>query len=392
MPGRLSLLFASVLSLATLTISARAQTSSPIASANTKVEVLYLQQNSNILTYNVDPENGQATLVGQPLVTAASPLNLSLNTARKDRFVYIFGTDSQKVQHIWVYATDSFGVPQVPAVQDLTVTSINQFQIDPNGRFAYAIQSELKSYGEYAYQIRLFTVNRNTGILTESPTIQGSYPPSYYCGPGFYGFSSDGSRLYIVVGCYYHDSEELTYYYRDVDQTTGNLSGGTQFFNWRNGNQGGDEVVIAGNVFFDLHNPISYQPQYNLLNVYPLTPGPKKPLIHCTAKMLSACANSGSIQIDPLGRFVVFNTVSGQLIGKVDWATQQIVDTGYSLSDLLNLYFSPDDRLLYGVQYGNIDANSTINFFVFNAQSGAVTLGEQISLNGLYNAFPAERW
>jgi hypothetical protein len=58
----------------------------------------------------------------------------------------------------------------------------------------------------------------------------------------------------------------------------------------------------------------------------------------------------------------------------------------------LNLYFSPDDPLLYGVQYGNIDANTTIDFFAFNRQSGAIRLGGQVTLDGLYNAFPAERW
>jgi hypothetical protein len=393
MSGRFLLRFSLLLSLATLTSNTSAQTSVLGSLANSRVEVLYLQQNSTILTYDVSPENAQGTMVGQPLSIPATPFSIQLITAPRDRFIYILGTDSQNLQHIWVYATDSLGVPQTPAVQDFDATAITQFQVAPNGRFAYAVETKTNPAGEYVSDLRLFTVNRNRGTLTESPTIQAKYPPNYYCGPSLDGFSPDGNQLYDIWFCSTHDSVGATYYYRSINPTTGSLSPRTQFFSWQDGTQGGDEVDIARDIFFDLHDPIPYQPSYNALNIYPLVPGPKKPLIHCTSKMLQACQDSGYMRNDPLGRFAFLSIPSGiYVIAKVDWETKQIVDTGNSLNNLLNLYFSPDERLLYGVGYADINSQSTVQFYGFNSNSGALAPGNLISLDALYNAFPAERW
>jgi hypothetical protein len=102
------------------------------------VEVVYIITGSTIQTYDVAASTGLPTQEGQPLTL---PTNAPYVTPSKnDHFLYAQG--SYNAFHIWVYATDSTGVPEFPLVQSMALPkTLGKLQFDPSGRFAYAVKS-----------------------------------------------------------------------------------------------------------------------------------------------------------------------------------------------------------------------------------------------------------
>jgi hypothetical protein len=222
MTGRKSLPFLLLLLLA-IALNGPAQTGRANASSSTTIDVLYVQQNDSILTYNVDPQSGEVKQVGYPLTLNARNNSLGIVPSPTDRFLNVLWFDGSNKEHLWVYATDACGVPQSKPVQQLSPTSVAQFQADPNGKFDYALRLWTDKNGEYFSDIRLFTVNSSTGKLTESPLVQGRYGPSYYYTAGLYGFNAGGSKLYDTWNVDVDGEASSTYYYRTADPNTGTL-------------------------------------------------------------------------------------------------------------------------------------------------------------------------
>src|ERR1035438_2526441 len=173
-----------------------AQTAAMDPSSTPAVDVLYVQQNANILTYDVNPQTAEAMEVGQPLVLNTSTGNIAVVPAPRDHFLNVLWVDGMNREHLWVYATDASVVPQSQPVQKLEVSSVLQFQADPNGKFDYALGHWTNWNGAYVESIRLFAVDSSTGKLTESPHVQASYGPNYYFTAGLFGFNAAGSKLY----------------------------------------------------------------------------------------------------------------------------------------------------------------------------------------------------
>ncbi len=364
-------------------------TTTCICSGQTPVDVLYAQRNTSILTYTVDQATLQATQVGDPLILTGNPEYVRLIPSPSGHFVYVM-SDTQDAQgYLSVYATDASGVPQTPAVQTLGPVSVSQFTIDPNGQFAYALEYTTNSQSVARFQLRLFTIDGATGKLTQSPQIQAKYPPSEYCGPGFAGFYPDSSQIEIVYGCNYPDSFSQTYYFQTVDPKTGELGPVVLIFGF-NDNDGGtsaDEVMLSSRTVNNFHVLDSQAS----LRIYPLAANAQIPIIDCTAAMLPACGEAGSFVQDVSGKYLALSIYPNFQIVRVDLVNKQIIDTGSSFSDLQQPYFSPDDRIMYGVSY-QFNGTSTIHVYGFNQSTGALIPGSETTIPAtLWNVFPATR-
>ena len=102
-----SLLLASLLFAAV--INSLAQTNGGNASSSSTVDVMYVQENNSILTYNVSPQTGEATRVGQPLTLNALNNYIGLVPSPTDHFLNVLWVDSSSKKYLYVYDTDAFG-------------------------------------------------------------------------------------------------------------------------------------------------------------------------------------------------------------------------------------------------------------------------------------------
>jgi len=351
-------------------------------------DVLYAVQNSNVLTYDVDPTTLQATLVGSPLVIAGSPVYVQIVPGVAGHFLYVLTGTNYTQMSISVYATDANGVPQAPAVQSFNTNNFEQFIIDPNGKFAYATQSRTDGFQGTGFRLRLFTIDATTGMLTESSQVQGTYGPSLYCSPGFVKFVSNGSALLDEYVCSYPGNTfGITYHSRTVSEA-GQLGPDVAFFGFESSGLTSNIVRFGAGTINDLHVSSSNETS---VRVFPLTVFPKQPLIDCDAAMLSACADAGSFWQDTTGEYLWLQLSDRFEVVKVDLASKQIVDTGNSFANVGTPYFSPDDKILYMVLY-DINGLSTIKIYGFDFATGGITPGGEISVpKVLWNVYLAQR-
>jgi hypothetical protein len=368
-------------------INSLAQTNGGNVSSSSAVDVLYVQQNDSILTYNVNPQTGEATQVGQPLTLNALNNYIGLVPSPTDHFLNVLWFDSSSKKYLYVYDTDAFGVPQAKPVQRLSALYIAAFQADPNGKFDYALRLWQDKNGEYVSDIRLFTVDSSSGKLTESPVAQGRYAPNYYYTAGLFGFNGSGSKMYDTWNVNFDSEAASTYYYRTVDPNTGALGPDTKFFYWSDW-QSADEVLLTDNLIIDLSRPDSLQ-QYQTVKVFRLINN-GTPLINCTPTMLAACQTTGNIAVDPSGQYVFLTPSNVTQVTRIDLTTKQIVDTGNSIPGTPQLFFSQDGRLVFALT-DNHNGTSTIQIYRFDKQTGALTAGNQISLSSVWGLTPAER-
>jgi len=394
---RLSSFFTAVASLF-LSISAL-YTPAAAGQSATSVEVLYVVSGSTLQTFDVDRQTGLPTEEGQGVILPAIT-GLALVPSANDHFVYVTGYDAKLIERLWVYSTDSTGVPQVPAIQEITLPnqSFYAFQIDPNRKLAYAVQATLNKNGETIAVIRLFTVDPTTGKLTLSPKAVETYPPNGACDPGAMpaslvldGFNPEGSMLYDNWSCSDHDSVSATYYALPVDQTAGALGPGQQTISWIDGSQGADYVNITNRAILYFSIPNSINVGISSLSVYPLSGG-TSPLFTCTASMLEACGYALNDTVDRSGNYVFFQISNDATqIAKLELAAKKVVDTGNYVPGIV-LGFSPDNALVYTE---NADLNNPyfLPIYVFDPATGGVAYnGGQIILQGVYaSVVPALR-
>lgn len=349
--------------------------------AQNSIEVLYVQQNTNILTYKVDPETLQATEVGQQLALSGSAAVVRLIPSPNGHFVYVLtGTDYTQTS-VSVYATDNSGVPQAPAFQSVGPAAVSQFSIDPNGRFAYMVEYTNASEGALLYRVRLFTINGSTGKLSESPQAQLKYGPSSYCAPALDSYPNGGEIQYSIF-CTPSGSLSATYYKRSIDSETGEWGPSSEFYNFDDNDINSDEVRLSARSVNDL----------NLLNtqisvrIYPPSGG-NSPLIDCTSAMLAACSEASQFWQDNSGQYLLLSLNGNLEIVKVDLNSKQIVDTGNSITQ--DPYFSPDNSILYGADYGT---GTSVQIYGFNESTGGLRAGNQVTVAPtLWNIFPALR-
>jgi hypothetical protein len=357
--------------------------------AQSATEVLYVQQNTDLITYNIDQTTLQATLVGKPLpLNGGTTAVTQVIPAPNDHFVYVLSGADYSQASLSVYATDASGVPQEPAIQSLGPAPFAQFVIHPSGKFAYLIDFTSNANQEFFYQMQLYTINQSTGYLTETSQVH-KFKPTYYCTPFIAGFYPDGSELEYDWGCYTPDNySSQSLFQESIDLQTGVPGRAARIFSVGDSDLNANEVKLAPKTINDFYQ--SFAPTDTELKIFPLTAGSKKPLIDCTALMLSACTQAQGFLQDVSGRYLFLELPSEMMIVKVDLSTDAIVDTGYSIPET-DPHFSPDDSIIYALeyQYGGV---SHVQLYGFDAQTGAVTDGERFDVGkNFVNMFPAQR-
>ena len=150
-----------------------------VCAAQSTVDILYVQQNSSILTYDVDRETLQAAPVGQALAAPGGAAFVRVFPAPNGHFLYILSqTQPSGEQTLSVYATDEVGVPQTPPVQTLGPAAISSFALDPNERFAYLFTEHTNAKSESTYDLKLYAVNSKNGktpVATGGSDLLGEF-------------------------------------------------------------------------------------------------------------------------------------------------------------------------------------------------------------------------
>jgi len=138
------------------------QPSSPLSTPSG--EIVYVVDNVSVTTYAIDAGTLEPSMVGGSVgLIPTSSFMLQLVPSPDDHFLYVLWSDAQQQEHLSAYATDLSGVPQIPPVQSLDVSSLSQLNIHPSGKFAYAMELD-NSTGAYISTILLFHITAS-GIL-----------------------------------------------------------------------------------------------------------------------------------------------------------------------------------------------------------------------------------
>jgi len=369
------------------------------ASPSSGTEVAYLLDGSTVHTYDIDRSTGNPTEQGSG-VTIDSVSNTVFLPSSNDHFIYVTGYDTSNVEWLWVYATDSTGVPQLPAVQALNLTdgglTTYDFVINTNGTLAYAAESMYTAQYYALAKISKFDVDPTTGIVTKASKPAATYPKNGPCSPPaeaifyVYGFNPGGTELYDVWDCNYpYANDSANYYKRSINPTTGVLGPDKQFFSWLDQNEGQDVVNITPSslVYFSIPNNTSYG--MNSVNVYSLA---GQLQFSCTASMLEACGYGLWNFVDPAGKFDLLEVAYDLTdITTIDRAAKKLVDTDNYVPGTF-IGFALDDALIY-TQQANVSNPWVYPIYVFNPNTGAVTYtgGEIWDQTGAGTLIPALR-
>lgn len=345
-------------------------------------EVLYTINNLDVTTYAVDPETLEPAMIGAPVSLAPSLSTLvQLVPSPDDHFLYALWSDQQLQEHLSTYATDPSGVPQAPALQNLSVSLLSQFNVHPSGNFAYALRTE-SSNNSYITTMFLFEIEPS-GILSQPPQVQGLYGPSVM--PTLIGgLSPDGSQLYLVS----QDANGPEYWQRGVNAQSGVLAAAVLLFHPPTQ----DSVVFGAKLLVDYRNAMDCStPRY--VNIMRNRPDPPPPVIECGSAMLDACGSAANVQLDPSGVYLFLNdAVSQQVrIGKIDLSASAVKDTGSHLPSTAEnpgFAFSPDGALVYALLASDLN----LHIYHFDRATGSLTeSGTSISMLSGSGFLPALR-
>ena len=330
-------------------------------------EVLYVIGNGVVSTYAVDT-NLAFTSVGQPVTLIETGSLVQFVPAPNGDFLYVLWSDARNQQHLSVYATDASGIPQTPAVQTVDAPSLYQINIHRSARFVYMMQVSASGSG-YTSAVRLFYVNPADGKLSEDPKIQGRYGPFDAWPASLYGFSADGTKIYLSR----QNSQDLFYEQRTLNTRTGTVGPDVVLYQPGGGGLSSDMLVIGPKVMVDEHrNPET--PGY--IDVLPLVPRPRRHLFRCTASMLALCETATNVQIDPSGKYLFLTTPLTQQVhvARIELNAKKVEDTGNSIpmtAETPGFAFSPNGKLVYA----ELAIDSSIHVYSFDSDSGRLTDG-----------------
>jgi len=346
-------------------------------------QLLYVIGNGVVSTYAVDT-NLAFTSVGQPVTLIASGSLVQFVPAPNGDFLYELWSDARNQQHLSVYATDASGVPQTPAVQTVDAPSLYQFNIHRSARFVYMMQVSA-SGTEYTSAVRLFYVNPTDGKLSEDPKIQGRYGPSDAWPASLYGFSADGTKIYLSR----QSAQQLFYEQRTLNTRTGTVGPDVVLYEPAAGALDSDTLVIGPRVMVDEHRA----PGIGYLDVLPLIPRPRRHLFRCAASMLALCETSTNVQIDPSGKYLFLTAPLTQQVhvARIELSAKKVEDTGNSIpmtAETPGFAFSPDGKLVYAV----LASDSSVHVYSFDSASGQLTDGSStLPIASTYGFCPAVR-
>jgi hypothetical protein len=348
-------------------------------------QVLYVIDNGAVSTYAVDKNALTFTSLGQPVNIIPTGSLVQFVPAPNHDFLYVLWSDAGNQQHLSVYATNTSGIPRTPAVQTLDALWLYQFNIHRSARFVYMMQ--VKDLGaEYVSTVRLFYVNPADGKLQEDPELQGSYGPYDVMPASLYGFSTDGTEIYLSR----QNSQGPFYEQRSLNSESGTVGPDVVLYQPPGGWINSDMLVIGAEVMVDEHRAPGGM---GYIDVLPLVPRPRHHLFRCTAAMLPACKTATNVQIDPAGKYLFLTDPPTQRVhvARIHLDAKKVDDTGNFIpmtAETPGFAFSPDGTLVYAV----LASDSSVHVYSFNPGSGKLTDGASPLPVGInYGFCPAGR-
>lgn len=344
-------------------------TSSVPTSSVSSSQVLYAINNGTVSTYTVDVNALTFTPIEQPVNLIPNGSLVQFVPAPHDDFLYVLWADRGNQQHLSVFTTDGSGTPQMPAVQTVDAPSLYQFNIHRSARFAYMMQLD-NSGNEYVSTLRLFQINPTDGKLREYPQAQGTYGPYLVWPAALYGFSADGSHIYLSQ----QNSQGTLYDQRPLNSKNGTVGASVVLYQLANAaGTGSDTLVIGTQVMIDEHVAPGMA---GYLDIFPLTPRPRHHLFRCNAAMLAACATATNVQLSPVGKYLFLTDPPTQQIHvvRIHLTAMNVQDTGNSIpmtAQTPGFAFSPDGTLVYAV----LASDSSLHVYSFDSSSGQLAGG-----------------
>lgn len=332
------------------------------------LQILYVINGPNVTTYSVDPNNLTATAEGSSVGMLPKSASLvQFVPAPRDHFLYVLWSNATNQQYLSVYATTRSGVPQIPPIQTLNVSSLSQFNIDPGGRFAYTLEVSTES-AQYMADIRLFHIDAQFGTLNEDPQLQGSYGPAVVLPVQLYGISANRTKLYDTTA----SPSGSAYRERMVDVNTGTLGPDVDLYETTTTTS---DVLIGASLIIE-HESSFYYAGPGYLDISPNIPWPNHAVIHCTSAMLDACDNASNVQLDVSGKYLFLTDPSTQKVrvAAIDLIGKRIVDTGNSFpltEQTPGFSFSQDGKLIYAT----LASDRSLHIFRFDPVSGTISSG-----------------
>jgi len=356
------------------------QPSSPFSTPSG--EIVYVVDNVSVTTYTIDPGTLEPSTVGGSVgLLPTSSFMLQLVPSPDDHFLYVLWFDTQQQEHLSSYATDLSGVPQIPPVQTLDVSSLSQLNIHPSGKFAYAMELD-NSTGAYISAILLFHITA-LGILQLDANVQGRYGPAPF--PTLlYGVSPDGTQIYLTS----EDANGPLYWESALNGQNGTLAANDLLFR----PPIRDSVVLGATLVVDYQSALNYsQPGY--VNVLLNEPEPPQQLIHCVGTMLGACGTATNVLLDPSGNYLFLTDPASQQVhvAGIDLSANVITDTGNFFpftAETPGFTFSPDGTLVYAW----LARDHSLHIYRFDQTGGSLTeSGASIPLSKSVGFLPALR-
>ncbi len=363
---------------------------------STPLQLVYVVDGSTLITYNIAPGTLQATEVGTTSLLQSVTMGL---VPSPNGHVLYYSADQNidgQGQMLYVYTTNSAGLPDSQPIQTLNAKGLVSYLADPRDKFFYLVYQGPSGQEYTPYTIVRLVVDPKTGRLSQ-PVIQAKYKlgsgtgGSEACGAYVFGMNAVGTKLYDGIACSYHGGSSATFYERTVDPVTGSLGPDQQIYSWNNSSGGYEGVQFVKGFVFDFVNPNDFQQDINFLNVYPLQPNVTQPIIQCTGSMLSDCASEGGILTHPSAEYVFMSNgpQSSTDIEQVDFSSMQILSTGSTIPYWVR-QFSPDGAIAYATE--NVGTALNIEIYGFNVTNAQVTTGGSINLPSNLDAwFAAER-
>ncbi len=366
--------------LASLTFAQTSPSNSATPSA--PLQVVYVVDGSTLTTYNVNSQTLQATAVGTTAL--AESVYPSLTTSPNGHVVYYtaYQNFNQQGERLYVYNTNSAGVPNSQPIQSISLNRVYSLQMDPNGKFLYVVYEGTPRDSYTYYYIVRSLVDSTTGKLSQ-PVPLAKYKldtmgSGLYCSLSIFGMNAAGTKLYDQITCGYpHGGAEATYNERTVDPQTGALGPDQEVYYWNNSSGGGEDVQFVKNLMFDFVIPDNWEQNANIVNVYAVQPNVTTPLIQCTASMLANCGSDNFGLVHPSAQYLfMFSPQQTTDIDKVDLNSKQIVATSSTIPYRVQR-FSPDGSIAYAPS--DVNTALDIEIYGFNVSNAQVTLGGSIS-------------
>ena len=356
--------------------AASSPTGNSAVSSAASSQILYVAHTQTIGTYVVDPASGSITQIGSDVTVqntaspGAGPLNVTVSP--NDRFLFVNSFDTSGNPLLGIFATDGHGVPQLPAIQTVNLAPFEQFSFAPNGKWAYSlIQTTDESTQMTSAIIHQWSIDPATGKLSNTGR-QVSDPPAQFSNYSINGTVLGGTVLLSSSEHSIDGFDDVGYLGHSIDPETGALGSPAKFYGV--GRAWGDFQTTA---FGSKYIATFFNGQEQRLpeNTYiSILTEDAVPLFRCSSAMSDACLNpadnSGSIEFDRSGNFLFVNDVVRHQIRvlQIDAEHSVLRDTGNAIPFMGELFFSPDDSLVFAIS----DGDALVHVFSFDKSSGAL--------------------